>query len=243
MANEYIWLGFLLLDMTAAVVVFRLFGRVGLYTLLVMNIIICNLQVMKIIQLFGMTTTLGNILYASVFFSTDVLGEMYGKKEARRGVWLGFAMLVLATLYMQAALLFTPGESDFISPALTQLFSLYPRVVIASLAAYLLSQLHDVWAYDFWKLRARGRFLWLRNNASTMVSQLIDSIVFCTIAFWGVFPLTDFMQIMLTTYILKFAIAAADTPFIYLARRLKAPDLPQSEPALEPAPPANQTGA
>lgn len=227
--NEVLWICFLLIDFTAALVIFRLFGRYGLYGLIVMNIIICNMQVMKIIHLFGVTTTLGNILYASIFFSTDVLGELYGKKEARKGVWLGFGMLVLATIYMQIALLFVPDKTDFIHPALEQIFTMYPRVVVGSLVAYLISQLHDVWAYDFWKVRARGRFLWFRNNASTMVSQAIDSVLFCTIAFWGLFPVAVFMQILLTTYVLKFAVAAADTPFIYIARKLKAPDLPREK--------------
>jgi hypothetical protein len=229
MSNEFIWFIFLIIDLTMALAVFRLFGKYGLYALIVMNIIVCNMQVMKIITLFGMTTTLGNILYASIFFSTDILGEIYGKKEAQKGVWLGFIMLSLATIYMQIALLFTPAESDFIQPALVQLFSLYPRVAVASLAAYLVSQLHDVWAFDFWKIRARGRFLWLRNNASTMVSQLLDSVIFVSIAFGGVLPWGDFFQILVTTYLIKFIVAGADTPFMYLAVRLKAPDLPAAE--------------
>lgn len=229
--NELLWLGFLLIDFMAALIVFRLFGKFGIYALIVMNIIVCNLQVIKIINLFGVTTTLGNILYASIFFSTDLLGEMYGKKEAQRGVWLGFVMLTLATIYMQIAIHFKPAEGDFIHEHLAAIFTMYPRVVVGSLAAYLISQLHDVWAFDFWKIRARGRFLWLRNNASTMVSQALDTIIFCTIAFWGLFPVSDFMQILFTTYILKFAVAAADTPFIYLARKLKAPDLVQQDEA------------
>ena len=231
MSNEFIWIAFLLIDFTVALSVFRLFGKYGLYALIVMNIIVCNLQVMKFIPLFGITTTLGNILYASIFFTTDILGEVYGKKEAQRGVWLGFVMLSLATIYMQIALLFTPAKSDFIHPALTQIFTMYPRVAVGSLAAYLVSQLHDVWAFDFWKVRARGRFLWLRNNASTIVSQFLDTIIFVSIAFWGVVPWGDFFQILLTTYLIKFIVAAADTPFIYLAVRIKAPDLPTDQEA------------
>ncbi|MEW5725614.1 MAG: queuosine precursor transporter [Thermodesulfobacteriota bacterium] len=223
--NELIWVSFLVLDLLAAVLVFRLFGRHGLYGLIVMNIIICNIQVMKIVKLFGLTTTLGNILYASIFFATDILGEMYGKNEARRGVWIGFVMLVLATVYMQVALLFTPDRNDLMHPVLARLFAMYPRVAAASLLAYLVSQLHDVWAFEFWKLRTRGRHLWLRNNASTMVSQALDTVVFCSVAFWGLFPWSDFLQILLTTYLLKFLVAVADTPFIYLAKALKAPDL------------------
>ena len=230
LSNEVIWIGYLLIDFIAAVIIFRLFGRVGLYGMIVMNIILCNLQVLKFVTLFGLTTTLGNILYASIFFATDVLGEMYGKKEARTGVWLGFVMLVLAAAYMQIALLFKPAAVDTIHPHLVGIFSLLPRVALASLAAYLISQLHDVWAFDFWKARSRGRFLWLRNNASTMVSQALDTIIFCCIAFWGVMPWGDFLQVLFTTYVLKFVIAALDTPFVYLARHLKAPDLPAAGP-------------
>ena len=136
-------------------------------------------------------------------------------------------MLLLATLYMQIALLFTPDKSDFIHSALARIFSFYPRVAAASLLAYLVSQLHDVWAFDFWRRRTEGRFLWLRNNASTLASQALDSIIFCSVAFWGLVPWTVFLQILLTTYVLKFFVAVADTPFIYLARRLHPPDLPR----------------
>ncbi|MEJ2654625.1 MAG: queuosine precursor transporter, partial [Acidihalobacter sp.] len=74
--------------------------------------------------------------------------------------------------------------------------------------------------FHYWKEKTGGRYLWLRNNASTMVSQALDSIIFVGIAFWGVFPWPEFFQILLTTYIMKFIIAAADTPFIYLAKHL-----------------------
>jgi len=95
-----------------------------------------------------------------------------------------------------------------------------PRIAFASLVAYVASQNHDVWAYHFWKRKTNGRFLWLRNNASTMVSQLIDSVVFCVIAFWGAFPFAVFLQILATTYLFKWLVALFDTPFIYLGRRI-----------------------
>jgi hypothetical protein len=223
-SNELLWIAFLLVDFTAALIVYRLFGRPGLYGLIVMNIIICNLQVMKMIDLFGLTTTLGNVLYASVFFATDVMSEMYGPREARRGVLLGFVMLVLATLYMQIALRFAPAPADFIQPALKEVFALFPRVALASMLAYLVSQLHDVWAFHYWKVRTGGRRLWWRNNASTLVSQALDTVIFVTAAFAGVLPWPEFLQVLLTTYALKFVVALADTPFVYLARRLRPPE-------------------
>lgn len=217
--NEILWILFALVDLCMVLVVYRFFGRVGLFGLMVFNLMLCNIQVLKTIELFGLTTTLGNILYASVFLATDLLSEFYGKKEAQKGVLLGFVTLVMMVGYMQLALYFQPGADDFAQPHLEALFGFMPRIALASIVAYLISQLHDVWAFHAIKARTSGKFLWLRNNASTMISQLLDSAIFCSIAFWGMFPMDVFMEIMLSTYIIKIAVAALDTPFIYIAKR------------------------
>ena len=218
--NELLFFSFALLDLTVVLLLFRFFGKTGLHALIVLSIILCNIQVLKTVQLFGMTTTLGNVIYASIFLTTDILGEFYGKEEAHKGVMLGFAALVIAAVYMQITLLYIPAPSDFIQPHLAAIFSFMPRVAVASLLAYFVSQFHDVWAFHFWKDKTGGRHLWLRNNASTLVSQLLDSVIFCAVAFLGVFPLSVWLQIMLTTYLLKAIMAIMDTPFIYLARRI-----------------------
>ncbi|WP_461209338.1 queuosine precursor transporter [Desulfocurvus sp. DL9XJH121] len=222
--NELLWLGFALTDLTLVVVLFRLFGRPALYALIVFNLILCNIQVLKTIELFGLTTTLGNVLYASVFLATDLLGEFHGREAARKGVLLGFATLVMATGYMQLALLFTPAPGDFAQPHLKGIFGFMPRLAAASLAAYLVSQLHDVWAFHFWKRRTDGRMLWLRNNASTLVSQFLDSAIFCLGAFWGLFETPVLVEIFATTYAFKAVVAVLDTPFIYLARHVPPPE-------------------
>ena len=218
--NSLLWIGFAVLDLSVTLAVFRYFGKVGLYALIVFDLLICNIQVLKIISLFGLTTTLGNILYAGVFLATDILSECYGKKAATRGVLLGFTTLVMGALYMQIALLFTPGPGDFIQPHLEAVFGIFPRVIIGSLAAYFISQHHDVWAFHFWRKRTKGKMLWLRNNASTLVSQLLDTLVFCSIAFLGVFPLRDVIEICISTYAIKALVALLDTPFIYGARSI-----------------------
>lgn len=217
--NETLWIIFALVDLCMVLAVYRLFGRVGLFGLMVFNLLLCNIQVLKTVELFGLTTTLGNVLYASVFLSTDLLSEFHGKKEARKGVLLGFVTLLMMVTYMQVALYFQPAADDFAQPHLQALFGFMPRIALASMVAYLVSQLHDVWAFHAIRERTGGRMLWLRNNASTMVSQLLDSAIFCTIAFWGLFPVNVFWEIMLSTYIIKVVVAVLDTPFIYLARR------------------------
>lgn len=218
--NNLLWVGFILADLSLSILVYRFLGKFGLYALIVASIITANIQVLKTVQLFGLVATLGNILYGSIFLATDILSEVYGKKAARRGVWLGFIGMTLMTLWMQIGLKFIPDVSDFAQDALSTIFGLMPRVAAGSMVAYLISQHHDVFAFHFWKNRTRGRFLWLRNNASTMVSQAIDSIIFCAIALWGLFDIKTWFQILATTYFLKWFVAAIDTPFIYLARKL-----------------------
>ncbi|MFC1893003.1 queuosine precursor transporter [Chloroflexota bacterium] len=218
MFNIWFWFLFLLIDLSLAVLMYRLWGKKGLYTVIAASIIVANIQVVKTVQLFGMVATLGNILYGSLFFATDVLSEVYGKKSARRGVWLGFCAMVLMTIWMQLALKFVPDASDFVQGSLETIFGLMPRIAAGSLVAYLLSQHHDVLAFHYWKAKTKSRYLWLRNCASTAVSQAIDSVVFCAIAFIGVFPWPVFLEILLTTYFLKFLVMLFDTPFIYWAK-------------------------
>lgn len=225
--NELLWFGFLLVDMLLVLVVYRLFGRLGLQAYVVLAIIVCNIQVLKLVELFGMTTTLGNILYGSIFLCTDILGEVHGKVEARRAVWLGFTAAVIVAFYMQIALWFAPSAVDEMHPHLAALFSVLPRVVGASLVAYLVSQLHDVWAFHGWREHTRGRHLWLRNNASTLVSQALDTSLFVLLAFaplplvggvpgfesWG-----TIFSVWVTTYVIKLLVALLDTPFLYWGR-------------------------
>lgn len=218
--NEAYWFVMLLLNFVAIMVAFRLWGRLGLYIWIPVSVIIANIQVTKTVVLFGLEATLGNIVYATSFLATDILSECYGKRDAARAVGIGFFSLVVMTVLMNVALLFIPASSDFVQESLATIFGLMPRIALGSLVAYLISQVHDIHAYEYWKRRFPGnRWLWLRNNASTMVSQLIDTLLFTVIAFYGVFEWDVLWQIMLTTYLLKWVVAAFDTPFMYLARR------------------------
>ena len=221
MPNEIIWLILTLVDFAALLFVYRFFGKEGLYAAIAISIILCNIQVLKIVELFGLTATLGNILYGSIFLATDILNEKYGKKAAQKGVWIGFYAIIFATIIMQIALVFKPAEGDFIQPALKQIFDFLPRVAIASIVAYAVSQFFDVWLFNRLKMITSGQKLWLRNNISTMISQLIDTLVFCFIAFWGVFSQQIFIEIAITTYLFKWLVAVLDTPFIYLAKKFR----------------------
>ena len=215
----------LLANFLLIILAYKLFGKWGLIMWIPISVIVANIQVIQTVELFGLVATLGNIVYASSFLVTDILSENYGKKEAQKAVWIGFFSLISMTLLMYLALAFKPLAGDEFAgvahDATNTIFSLMPRIAIASLAAYLLSQRHDVWAYHFWRKRfSKDNQIWLRNNLSTMVSQLIDSIVFVLIAFYGVFETPVLVEIFISTYILKFVVAAADTPFVDWGKRI-----------------------
>lgn len=231
LSNESLWLLLLLTNFAAILFSYRFFGKTGLYIWIPISTILANIQVLKMIDLLTIGVTLGNITYASSFLVTDILSENYGKKSARKAVFIGFFSLAATVAIMNLALFFKPNEFDFIQESLKNIFAILPRIALASLIAYGISQLHDVWAYNFWRKRFPGdKHIWLRNNASTMVSQLIDSVIFTFIAFWGLLPTGEFMQILATTYILKWIVAAIDTPFLYLARYMfKQSKIPTEE--------------
>jgi uncharacterized integral membrane protein (TIGR00697 family) len=220
--NELLWLIMLAVNFGAILLVYRFFGRIGLFIWIPIAAIVANIQVLKTVELFGITATLGNIVYATSFLVTDILSENYGRREARRAVVFGFVGLAALVALMNLALLFRPHESDFAQPHLVALFTILPRVTAASLVAYVVSQFHDVWAYHFWRRKFPGaRSIWIRNNLSTLASQAIDTVIFTAGAFVGVFPFEVVLEIALSTYLLKLIVALADTPLVYIARRWK----------------------
>lgn len=226
--NEILWLAMLIANFLSVILVYRLFGKQGLFIWIPISAIVANIQVIQTIELFGLAATLGNIVYATSFLVTDILSELYGRKEANKAVWIGFFSLIAMTALMNLALLFEPLAGDDFAlvshESLSTIFSLMPRIVVASLIAYLVSQRHDVWAYHFWRTKFPGKGkIWIRNNLSTMVSQLLDSIIFTLLAFAGKYSFEILLEIFITTYLLKIIVAFADTPFIYWAARIKAP--------------------
>lgn len=221
MSNEVLWILFALINFTLLIGVYRLFGKPGLFVWIGMSTVLANIQVVKTVEMFGLNATLGNIVYGTAFLATDILNEKYGKKEARKAVWMGFSTLIIMTIIMQFAILFNPGENDIAQPALQALFGLVPRIALGSMLAYIVSQYFDVWLYaKLKKLFPSDRALWVRNNGSTMISQLLDTSIFCFIAFFGLYPFEIWLEIFITTYIIKFIVAALDTPFFYMAKKM-----------------------
>lgn len=201
---------------------YRLFGRKGLYAWIGFATVLANIQVTKTIEMFGIVMTLGNTIYTTIYMATDLLNEKYGTESARRAVWFGFFSLLASTVLMQMTLVFTPQETDIAQSSMETLFGLMPRLAAGSLAAYFISQFLDVRLYSLLKARfpVYHQF-WIRTNGSTGLSQFVDSLVFCSIAFAGVYEWGVWLEILATTYILKFVISVSATPVLYWARSMK----------------------
>ncbi len=225
MSNEILWLIFALANFSLIALSYKLFGKTGLFAWIAMGTILANIQVTKTIDfnIFGihLVATLGNIMYGTLFLVTDSLGEKYGVKDARKAVYIGFFSLLATVIIMQFSIWFIPNIDDFANDSIVTIFSLLPRIALASLSAYIVSQLFDVYMFQKIKSKYPGdKFLWLRNNGSTLLSQLIDTTIFVPIAFIGLFEFDIVVSIFITTYFIKVIVAALDTPFIYLIKKI-----------------------
>lgn len=216
----------MLFFLVCVILVFKFFGKTGIFVYIGFATILANIMASLSVEVFTLTTTAGSVLYASTFLSTDILSERYGKKAAGQAVLLGVVVNLLWLIGTQIALWFTPSVSDTIYEALKGVFGVVPRMTLASLAGYVCSQSLDVFLYHFWwkKTGNSKKGLWLRNNGSTLISQLVDTTIFVFIAFTGKVPTTILFQIFGTTYLFKAIFALCDTPFAYLARKIKIID-------------------
>ena len=216
---------FVVVNFALFLLMFRFFGKKGLFAWVALATLLANIQVVKTIEILGIVMTLGNTIYASIYMTTDLLNEKYGQKDAKQAVWLGFFSLLASTIIMQMVLVFDPQETDIAQSSMETLFGLMPRLAAGSLCAYLVSQYLDVRLFS----RIRERFsgsgqFWIRINGSTGISQMVDTLVFCTIAFAGVYEWSVWLEIALTTYLFKLLISVLGTPVLYLARRIKPTD-------------------
>ena len=227
MKNELLLIGSLLLIYGAVLVAYRIFGKSGLYVMTAVATAFANIEVLMLIDGFGMQQTLGNVMFASTYLITDILSENEGKQSADKAVWLGVLTSVIMLLFTQYWLLYTPAEADWATEHIAAVFSTTPRMLLASFVGYVVSQRFDVWLYHRWwdfttkKTGSTQRFLWLRNNCSTLVSQSINTVLFTLIAFAGWYDGKTLLSVMLSSYVIFIFTSLLDTPIVYIARAMK----------------------
>ena len=188
-----------------------------LCTLFITSILASNILASKVMVWFNFNVPAGVVAYALVFWCTDVIGEIWGKRIAYYFVFLGFVANLVLLLLIQLAIMSPAAIFWGHQAAYEQTLGNVWLIVLASMTAYLVSQLHDIWAFDFWRRLTQGKKLWLRNILSTVVSQTIDSVLFVVIAFASSLPFNVLMSMIIGQLVIKWGLALFDTPFIYLA--------------------------
>lgn len=191
------------------------------------SLVIASVISSKIITVVGVVLPAGILAYCITFVASDVISEIWGKQKAKQVVLGGFGALVVCLGLIHLALAW-PGASVWDNhEAYGSVLGAAPRIIVASVIAYLISQNHDVWAFHFWKKTFRGKHLWIRNNLSTVSSQVIDSVIFITIAFYGIIPI---IPLIAGQVLVKILIAFLDTPVVYfLVWLIKRPDREETE--------------
>ena len=226
--QELLWVITVVYDLGLAILLYRFFGKYGLYTAVVLGIILGNLQGGKVSELeffgYSFTASMGAILYSGIYFATDVLNEKYGKTEANRAVMLGFVANVAVMITLVLSVQFKPstitGSALEVHNAISTLAGYSPAFVIGSLTAYLVSQTFDVWFFHKIRSYTGESKLWLRNNLSTITSQLLDTMIyqFTWVIATGMEWKIAFL-LAATKYVFKVLIALVDTVFIYWVRK------------------------
>jgi len=168
----------------------------------------------KIVSIVVISVPAGVFAYCITFVCADVISEIWGRRYANMVVLAGFIGLACTFLLIQLALWCPAAPFWHQEEAFRDTLGMTPRIIAASLTAYALSQFHDVWLYTLLKDRMQGRHLWLRNNVATILSQLIDTVVFIVIAFYGVMPV---WPLIVGQWTVKVALALCDTPLVYAA--------------------------
>ena len=177
----------------------------------------------KFVYVFGLTVPAGVLAYPFTFLATDLICELYGKKRAQSLVWVGFTMnffmlgLMMLGHYLKDASGISGATSTF-----ENVYEFMIGNVIASMIAYLIAQSVDVRLFHFWKSLTKGKHLWLRNNLSTVVSQLVDTTAIMTVLYYAnnlgstIQSISDLVGLIFASYIFKVLVALFDTPLFYL---------------------------
>lgn len=178
-------------------------------------LLVSNVASSKLTGFWGLTLDAGTVLFPLSYIFGDVLTEVYGYAAARRVIWMGFASTLMGALVFMLVGALPPAPEWGNQGAYEAILGLTPRIVLASLAAYLVGQFVNSYVLARLKVRMAGKRLWMRTIGSTLVGELLDSSIFVMIAFWGVFAAPLIVSLIVSNYLFKVAVEVLFTPATY----------------------------
>ena len=227
-----IWLFQIIFCYLSILLSLKFFGKTGIYVYVAIAIILANIQVLKVVDFpfFPEPMALGTVLFISIFLCTDILNEYFDKKSATKCIYLGIAAYLFSTVLMFLTISMAPINPDE-HPAWSWSYGMHESImtiflpqfpiIVGSICAFFISQKIDIFIFSY--LKNKNTNLWFRNNASTIVSQFIDNIIFSVLAFnilsSNPVPLFDLIiSYGIGIYLLRILLSLFDTIFIYLAK-------------------------
>lgn len=195
----------------------KLFEKQGLIAWVPIATILANIITAKNANVFGLSTAIGTVMFASTFLATDILSELYSKEDAKKAVYLGLFADVILIISTQISLRYIPSEFDYAHGAMSTLFALNLRISVASAIMYLIANLGDIYLFNKLRDVTSGKFLWIRNNVATILCNCLENFGFIAIAFLGIYDVRTIITIAFSTSIVEAVVALLDTPFLYIA--------------------------
>ena len=195
-------------------------GKAGLFAWIGIATVLAEIQVTKCVTIFGISATLGNVLFASNFLVTDILRECYSQEDAKKGVLISALGGLFFILFSIITPVFIPNEFDLTHDSLKVVLSLTPRITISSILMLIIANYSDVFIYYFLHKKFKGKKMWLRNNISTIFCNCLENFFFIFLAFWNMYSISELLMMATSTCIIKTLIALCDTPFLYLAKKI-----------------------
>lgn len=177
-------------------------------------LVVSNIIASKIIMVGELFAPAAVLCYALTFAISDTLAEVWGKEKTKFVVRVGLIVSIISAIMIKLAIIMPAAPFWESQEEYSFILGSNLRIVFASMIAYLVSQHHDVWAFHFWKNKTNGKYLWVRNNLSTLFSQIIDTVIFIFVAFYGTGA--PIVTMIISQYVIKLVIALADTPIVYL---------------------------
>lgn len=197
----------------------KFFGKMGVFVWIALASVLANVVQGKNAELLFLYAGIGHVLFSSTFLATDILNECYSQKDARKGVWIGLFANIVYVIAMVIALNYKSSPIDTIGSHMAAMFGLNIRITLSSMVWYLFSNFGDVWLYAKIKKLTHGKYMWLRNNVSTIVFNCAENFGFALMAFGGIYTPPEILSIAIASSLVEIIVGLCDTPFLYLAKK------------------------
>ena len=219
--NEILLFAEIAIFFSGILIIKKFYSLNGLYAWITLATCLAEIQVSKAVTFFGIEATLGNVLFASTFLTTDIIRENYGQEQAKKAPLYSLLGAVVYLIFALITPRYIPIGADLVDESMKVLFSFSFRITISSIFMLIVANYIDVILYEKLYQKMNGRYMWLRNNICTVICNCVENYIFTFLAFGGVFDLVSLMIIATAATCREGIIAILDTPFLYFSKKIK----------------------